>query len=169
MRRRDVLALFDYNYWANWKILRAARELPPEQFTATTSITWRNLRDTLVHTLDVEQSWRRRLRGEDKAIWDAELPGDRFDTADELEAYWRTDASEMLSWIGEFDDRGLAATVDLGPRDRFPIWYFLAHIVTHGTEQRRDAAILLKNFGHEAPELEFLWYADSLGDPGTIE
>ena len=162
MRKRDVLALFDYNYWANWKIVEAAGELPLEQFTSPTSITWRNMRGTLVHTLDVEQSWRRRLRGEDKAVWDVELPADRFDTAAELEAYWRSDATEMLTWLGELDDQDLAATVDLGPRDRFPMWYFLVHIVTHGTEQRRDVSILLRSVGHEAPELEFLWYADSL-------
>lgn len=167
MRKRDVLALFEYNYWANWKIVGAAGEILPEQFTAPTSITWRNLRGTLVHTLDVEQSWRRRLRGEEKAVWDAELPADRFANVLELEAYWRTDAQEMLVWLEEFDDERLAVMVDLGPRDRFPMWFFLVHIVTHGTEQRRDVSILLKNLGHEAPELEFLWYADSLRDPET--
>lgn len=162
MRKRDVLALFDYNYWANWKVFEAIAELPLEQFTAPTSITWRNMRGTLVHTLDVEQSWRRRLRGEDKAIWDAQLPAEGFETAAELQAYWRTDAREMLTWLEELHDRDLAATVDLGPRDRFPLWYFLIHIVTHGTEQRRDVSLLLKSLGHDALELEFLWYADSL-------
>ncbi len=164
MRKRDVLALFEYNYWANWQVVGAAGQLSHEQFTAPTAITWRDLRGTLVHTLDVEQSWRRRLRGEDRTVWDGELAADRFGTAAELEAYWRSDAREMLSWLDDLDDQRLAATVDLGPRDQFPMWYFLVHIVTHGTEQRRDISILLKNFGHEAPELEFLWYADSLRD-----
>ena len=107
MLQRDVLALFDYNYWANWKIFAASAEVPPEQFTALTSVTWRNLRGTLVHTLDVEQSWRRRLRGEDKSVWDVELPADRFASAAALEEYWRTDAEEMLGWLGEFDDEGM--------------------------------------------------------------
>ena len=164
MRKRDVLALFDYNYWANWKIIGAAGEMPSELFTAPTSITWRNVRGTLVHTLDVEQSWRRRIRGEDKAVWDVELPAERFPIAADLEAFWRTDSREMLDWLAQLDDERLAATIDLGPRDRFPLSYFLVHIVTHGTEQRRDVSNLLRHFGHEAPELEFLWFADSLGD-----
>lgn len=163
MRKQDVMALFDYNYWANWKVLAAVRQMPPDQYVAPVSVTWRNVRGTLVHALDVEQSWRRRIRGDDKAVWDVELPVGRFATAADLEAFWRTDALEMLDWLGEFDDASLAATIDLGPRDRFPLWYFLVHIVTHGTEQRRDVSTLLRHFGHEAPELEFLWFADSLG------
>ena len=70
----------------------------------------------------------------------------------------------MRAWLTELDDAALAATVDLGPKDRFPLWYFLVHIVTHGIEQRRDAATLIKHFGAEPPELEFLWFADSLSD-----
>jgi uncharacterized damage-inducible protein DinB len=162
MRQTDVIALFQYNYWANWTILAAAAMASEEQFTAPASITWRNLRGTLVHTLDVEQSWRRRLQGEPKSVWDAELPAERFETAQQLEAYWRSDAREMLDWLAHLEGEQLAAIVDLGPRDQFPLWYFLVHIVTHGTEQRRDASIVLKSLGLEAPPLEFLWYADSL-------
>jgi uncharacterized damage-inducible protein DinB len=162
MRQTDVIALFEYNYWANWTILEAAARASAEQFTAPTVVTWRNLRGTLVHTLDVEQSWRRRLQGEPKSIWDAALPAERFENAGQLEAYWRTDAKEMLDWLHGLDDEQLAAVVDLGPRDQFPLWFFLVHIVTHGTEQRRDASILLKNLGVEARQLEYLWYADSL-------
>ena len=69
MRQTDVIALFEYNYWANWTLLEAAAGVSVEQFTAPTTVTWRNLRGTLVHTMDVEQSWRRRLQGEPKSIW----------------------------------------------------------------------------------------------------
>lgn len=167
MDRQAILALFDYGYWATWQILGAVSHAPLELFTAKTDLTWRNVRDTLVLALDVEQSWRRRLRGEDKSVWDAPLPAERFATPADLEAYWRTDASEMTTWLAALDDADLAATVDLGPRDRFPLWFFLVHIVTHGIEQRRDVALLLRNARRDVPDLEFLWYADSLGSAGT--
>lgn len=164
MRNQDLLALFDYNYWATWTALEAVKAMPIEAFTQSSTITWRNLRDTLVHTLDVEQSWRRRLLGEPKEVWDAELSAERFTSPAELETYWRRDAAEMRTWLAGLDDDALAATMDLGPKDRFPLWYFLVHIVTHGIEQRRDAATLIKQFGGDPPELEFLWFADSLND-----
>ena len=165
MRNQDVLALFDYSYWATWTVLAAVKAMPIETYTQPSTITWRNLRGTLVHTLDVEQSWRRRLLGEPKEVWDAELSAETFPTPAELDTYWRGDAAKMRTWLAGLDDDALAATVDLGPKDCFPLWYFLVHIVTHGIEQRRDAATLIKHFGGESPELEFLWFADSLGDP----
>lgn len=50
------------------------------------------------------------------------------------------------------------------PCDGDRLWYFLVHIVTHGIEQRRDVATLLRSFGADPPQLEFLWYADSLAN-----
>ena len=121
MRTADIQVLFDFTYWADRQILQAAAGIPVADFTRPVSITYRNLQSTLVHTLDVEMSWRRRLRGEPKVIW------------------------------------------DLGDADRFPLWYYLVHIVTHSEQQRRDAQLILRHLGHEPPDLEFLYYADSLG------
>jgi uncharacterized damage-inducible protein DinB len=68
----------------------------------------------------------------------------------------------MRAWIGGLDDEALVAIQDLGDGDRFPLWYYLFHIVTHSEQQRRDAQLILRHLGHEPPDLEFLYYADSL-------
>lgn len=96
MRASDIGTLFDFNYWCNRQILAAAGNATQEQLTAPPEFTYRSLRGTLVHTLDVEKSWRLRLRGEQRDV------------------------------------------------------------------QRRDATILLHAFGHTVPDLEFLYYADTL-------
>lgn len=162
MRRDDILALLDFNYWANRQILAAAAQLPTEAFTAPVAYTYRNLRGTLVHTLDVELSWRRRLRGEPRDVWDQSLADVDYSTAAELAAQWADDEVEMRAWLQSLNDDDLAAVVELGNDDRFPLWYYLVHIVTHGTQQRRDAALIIENAGHTPPELDFLYYADSL-------
>jgi hypothetical protein len=59
-------------------------------------------------------------------------------------------------------DDDLAAAVDLGSADRFPLWYYLMHVVTHSAQQRRDAALIMEKAGTAAPEIDFLYYADSL-------
>jgi uncharacterized damage-inducible protein DinB len=159
----EIQALFDYNDWANRQILDVVDGIPPEQFTALTTITWRNLRDTLVHIYDVERSWRERIRGADRAVWDSELPVQDFPTPAKLREAWDRDMAVTREWLSALDDAAVAAVADLGERDRFPLWITLVHIVTHGIEQRRDAATLLRNYGHTVPDLEFLWYADTLG------
>jgi uncharacterized damage-inducible protein DinB len=173
MRSPDVRMLLDYTAWANRQVLATARDAGPEVFTAPVTVTYRNLRATLVHTLDVERSWRDRVRGLPPEVWDDELVESDFPTVDDLAARWATEDAELDAWLTTVDDEAMGAVVDLGGRDVFPLWYFLVHVVTHSAEQRRDAALLLRMAGHPPPDLEFLYYADSLeaaagssGEPG---
>lgn len=164
MNKADLQKLFDYSYWATGQILRSAEALSPEEFVAPSDVTYRNIRGTLVHTLDVERSWRRRLRGEPRETWDVELPDDDFPTVESLAAAWHDDEAEMRTWLDGFDDGTVEGIVDLGSKDRFPLSTFLLHILTHSAQQRRDAAILLERAGHSPPEIDFLYYADSFGE-----
>ena len=162
MRTVDIEALFDFTYWADRQILAVAAALPDEHFTRPVKITYRNLRGTLVHTLDVELSWRRRLRGEPKEIWDTSLDVGDYPTAGALADHWARDEAEMRDWLTSLSDDDVLAIQDLGNPDQFPLWYYLVHIVTHSEQQRRDAQLILRHLGHEPPDLEFLYYADSL-------
>jgi uncharacterized damage-inducible protein DinB len=165
MRTVDIKALFDFTYWADREVLVAAAVVPPEAFARPVSITYRDLRGTLVHTLDVEMSWRRRLRGEPKDAWDASLSVDAYPAVGLLAEEWARDEAEMRSWIGGIDDADLTAVQDLGDGEHFPLWYYLVHIVTHSEQQRRDAQLILRHLGVEPPDLEFLYFADSLVAP----
>ena len=57
MNIKDILFLYDYNYWANRKILTASEGVTHEQFTAPASFPFGGLRGTLVHTVDAERIW----------------------------------------------------------------------------------------------------------------
>jgi uncharacterized damage-inducible protein DinB len=167
MRKVDIEALFDFTYWADRKVLEAASAVQSEAYVRPVTIAYRDLRGTLVHALDVEMSWRRRLRGEPKTAWDVSLPVEDYPTIPPLATHWERDEAEMRAWIAGLDDAALAATQDLGDGDRFPLWYYLVHIVTHSEQQRRDAQLILRHLGHEPPDLEFLYYADALAAAGT--
>ncbi len=162
VRASDVRSLLDYTSWANRQILDTARAVPVESFTARSEVTWRNLRGTLVHTLDVERSWRARLQGRPREEWDPDLPEEEFPTVEAIAERWAPEDDVMRSWLESLDDDSMAALVDLGGANRFPLWYFLMHIVTHSAQQRRDSTILLTLAGHAPPEIEFLDYADWL-------
>jgi uncharacterized damage-inducible protein DinB len=168
MRADDVRALFDFTYWADREVLAAAAALPDEAFIRPIDFTYRNLQGTLVHTLDVERSWRSRLRGEPKDVWDAAQPVDDYPTAAVLRQAWSRDEAEMRSWLDSLTDDDLGTVIDLGDADRFPLWFYLVHIVTHSEQQRRDAQLILEHLGNPPPDLEFLYYADSLASaPGA--
>jgi uncharacterized damage-inducible protein DinB len=163
----DFQSLFAYSYWANEQLLGTSGSVAPEAFTAGPEVSYRGIRGTLVHTLDVERSWRRRIRGEPRETWDVDLSEDQFPSVPALEAAWRSDQVEMLAWLDGLDQAAVNAIVDLGPKDRFPLSTFLLHILTHSAQQRRDVALLLERAGHPPPEIEFLNYADARMESGT--
>jgi uncharacterized damage-inducible protein DinB len=154
-------ALLDYMYWQTQRILAAAAKMPTERFTAPATISTRNLRGTLVHALDVELSWRLRLQRAPKQRWDAVLPEDDYPDVASLAEHWKRDETDMRDWFESLDDETLGQRIDLDGDDRYPLWYYVLHLIMHGMQQRSEAAVLLTHFGESPGDLDFLDYADT--------
>lgn len=167
MRLADIQILMDYLYWTRDRVLGAAQDLPSEVFAAPDPLTARNLRDTLVHELDVEWSWRERLTGAPPEAWgpDAELKPAEYPTATLIAEHWRRDEAAMRQWLASLSDDILDAPPPNAGRTALPLWMFLMHIVSHGMQQFSDAAVLLTAAGRSPGEIEFLEFADSLESP----
>ena len=159
MRASEAIDLFDYLYWARDTILRAAAELDAAEFTSPDTVTNRDLRATLVHELDVQWSWRERLRGADWEEWgsDAELRGDDYPTLGAVVEHWRQDEAEMRAWLASLTDADLDAP-PVRPEDRLPLWQFVMHLVSHGIQQFSEAAVLLTRAGHSPGDIGYLEY-----------
>lgn len=159
MRIAEATTLFDHLYWARDRVLEAASGLEARAFTSDDTVTTRDLRSTLVHELDVEWSWRVRLRdanGEEPGE-DAELDPSDYPTVVALAERWRRDEVEMRAWLASLTDADLD-----GPPVRMegsvPLWQFIVHVVSHGTQQLSEAAVLLTRAGHSPGEIGFLEY-----------
>lgn len=156
MNVADVRDLFDYNYWANGRVLDAALSLSAERFADPATVTTRSLRGTLVHQLDVEWSWRLRWQGLGEG---PEMAAADFPTAAALAERWRADEREMRAYLDRLRDDDLARPVALGGGPPLPLWQFLVHVVNHGTQQRGDAAVLLTRHGRSPGNLDFADFA----------
>jgi uncharacterized damage-inducible protein DinB len=62
MHIQDIRDLYDYNYWANHRLLARAEQVSAEQFVAASSHSYGSLQGTLVHALDAEWNWRLMLQ-----------------------------------------------------------------------------------------------------------
>ena len=156
MNKADVQHLIDYMYWVNHRLLDAAEQLSTDELIASTTITMRNLRATLVHELDVEWSWRLNLQGR---LTDAEedLRPEDYSDAAAIRERWSQDEAEMRAWLEGLTDDDIAASVhsDLSADDR-PLLTYLLHIVFHATQQQADAATLLTLAGQSPGEIGYL-------------
>ncbi len=171
MRRKDLETLFGFSYWMKDRVLACAAKLTTAEFQAPSGLTTRDLRGTLVHTLDVEGSWRARLQGRPEEVWKKELPLSDYPTAKALIDHWQRDEREMRAWLASLDDEKLAQIHDLEPgsppNERFPLWYYVLHIHTHTQQQLGDAAVLLTRMRQSPGNIEFLEYADFIHREGT--
>jgi uncharacterized damage-inducible protein DinB len=158
MKIQDILILYDYNYWADARILAGSARVSAEQFSAPGTFPFGGLRGTLVHTLDAEQGWRMFFQGHSWAgvpeLKEADLP-----TQDLLQARWRDEEAAMRTYLAGLSDDDLNGhmhyTGDNGiKRDRI-LWQCLVHVVNHGTQHRSEAAALLTGFDYSPGDLDF--------------
>ena len=57
MTKDDIQLLYEYDRWANNRVLQAASTLSAEEFTRDLGGSFRSVRDTLVHIVGGEWGW----------------------------------------------------------------------------------------------------------------
>jgi uncharacterized damage-inducible protein DinB len=145
-------------------VLDAAARLDAAALSTADTVTNRDLRATLVHELDVQWSWRERLKGADWDEWgpDAELRGEAYATVAAIAEHWARDEADMRAWLAGLTDADLDAPPKL-PEDRQPLWHYVMHLVTHGIQQFSEAAVLLTRAGASPGDIGFLEFVRTTG------
>lgn len=160
MRIADILTLYDYNYWANARVLRAAARLTTDQFTAPAAISQGSLRGALVHAMSAEQIWRLRLQG--RLVAPRFLPEEQFPDLASLHSAWAQEELEMRAYLGSLADSDLDRAVSyraasgMGFSNR--LWEILAQVVMHGVQTRSEAAVALTGCGASPAGLDLILF-----------
>lgn len=154
MRLQDIRLMYDYNAWANARILDAAEGVPPEQL-ATAALGACKLLDTLQHILVAEVVWRQRWQGIQPQP--AQLPPAPQALA-ELRAQWRAEQAELDAFLAALTDADLDRPLTYlhrsGGTYTRTLWHTLLHVVNHGTQHRAEAALLLTELGRSPGDVD---------------
>ena len=164
MTNSEIALLYDHLYWMRDRILKAAAEAP-EVLIEKAPATIRDLRSTLIHELDVEWSWRERLRGIPFETWgpDGELKPHNYPTLESIRHHWDRDEEVMRSWLGTLSDDTLNAAWEIEKPGGRPLWQHLMHLYTHSIQQFSDAAVILSGADSSPGELDFLEFIERSG------
>jgi uncharacterized damage-inducible protein DinB len=164
MRVSDAITLFDHLYWIRDGVLAAAESTNAGVLTSTDAVTGRDLRATLVHELDVQWSWRERLKGADWEEWgpDADLRAEDYPTVGAVAEHWRRDEADMRAWLATLTDADLDAT-PVRDEDRQPLWHYVLHLYSHGLQQFSEAAVLRTWAGNSPGDIGFLEFIRESG------
>lgn len=159
MRQRDLLLIYDYNDWANKRILHAAEKLRQEELTQELPMSWHSILETLSHILSAEWVWRMRCQGSSPA---ALLDPDQFSTLEVLRKRWDEEEAAMRGFLESLSDADLDRIVDYkntqGKPFRRVLWQILLHVVNHGTQHRAETGLYLTTLGHSPGDIDMSVY-----------
>lgn len=157
MNIQDILLIYEYNYWANKKILAVSANVTPEQFNAPASFPFGGLRGTLVHILDTEYGWRMFFEQDSWSV--PELVAADFPTITAVQERWNKEEQDMRVYLSTLRDEDMEIhrqyDIPEGVRRDRILWHCLLHVVNHGTQHRSEAAALLTDYGHSPGDLDF--------------
>ena len=159
MNKQDILTLYQYNQWANGRILETARSVTQEQFLAGASFPHGGLRSTLTHILFAEWIWRNRWEGISPT---SRFKPEEFPTLDSLLQRWQEEELKLMKFVEGVTDERLAGPFQYkntkGVSKENILWHAMAHVVNHGTQHRAEAAALLTGFGCSPGDLDMIYF-----------
>jgi uncharacterized damage-inducible protein DinB len=158
---RVIRELYDYNAWANSRILDTAIALTPAQLVAPGGASFESVRDTLVHTMGAQWLYLERWNGRSPRA----LPEPAtFPDLAAIQARWGAIERDTQAFLAGLDDTRLAAdrayTNTQGETWTYPLWQQMIHQVNHATQHRSEAAVLLTKMGHSPGWLDLLYFVD---------
>jgi uncharacterized damage-inducible protein DinB len=148
MNRQDILTLYEYNAWANARILRAVEPLAAEAFLRDLENSFPSVRDTLAHILGAEWIWLRRWHGESPSQI---LPAADFPTLASLKYRYAAVEKERRAFLEGLSEERLTQPFQYkylaGNVHSLLLAYSLQHVVNHGTYHRGQITTMLRQLG----------------------
>jgi uncharacterized damage-inducible protein DinB len=152
---------FEYNYWANGRILAKAVLVGEENFAAPSAVEGRSLQQVLAHMIRTEKVWR--LLARDGQLMPAQLPAeDELRSVEAIRALANQEQKEMQALLENFTADDLAEELEItrwdGVKLKMTRWQMLVHLALHSMQHRSEAAVLLTQNGHSPGNLDFLFF-----------
>lgn len=163
MTKDDIQLLYEYDRWANKRVLQAVSVLSHEQFTRDTGSSFRSVRDTLVHMLSGEWIWL--------AYWNEPSPTATFTTdlqkrrdvlfnpagfpdVDAVQSKWAEVERELGEFVNSATNESLKKMIPLRS-SRLSLAHLMQHVVNHSTYHRGQIAAMLRQLGSEPVATDF--------------
>ncbi len=172
MTPEQVRLLFDYNAWANHRVLDSCAPLTVEQFTRPLGSSFSSVRDTLVHIVGTEWVWLERWRGRspDATEIAQRFRSENFPELESVRGFSAVVEREMLDFAGGLSEEDLLRTITYRNTRGTPFedvqWQMLQHLVNHGTYHRGQVVTLLRQLGTVPQPSDLIaFYRQRTGQP----
>lgn len=154
MTLQELQTLLDYHYWARDRLLDAAEQLTPEQFTRALGSSFPSLRDTLAHLYGADWIWCSRWEGESPAA----MPDPKaFPDVTTIRSAWKDRERRVRAVVDRLGEEGIGRPLEYRRAPNEPpqaqvFWQMLQHLVNHGSYHRGQVTTLLRQLEANPPK-----------------
>ncbi|HKW89949.1 MAG TPA: DinB family protein [Candidatus Acidoferrales bacterium] len=164
MTLEEVRTLYDFNAWANHRVLDACAPLTPEQFSRDLKSSFPSVRATLEHIMWAEWLWLERWQGRSQS---GPLAGDLKDLT-AIRARWNHIETDLRAYVHGLSTADLERVVEYrntkGHAFMNPMVQMLQHLVNHGSYHRGQVTTMLRQLGAAPLTTDLIaFYRESAG------
>jgi len=163
MTKDDILLLYEYDRWANNRVLEAVSTLSAEQFTRDLGGSFRSVRDTLVHIIGGEWGWLaywKEPRHSPALLKDLRSRRDRlfnpaaFPDVIAVRLKWEEIEREQTEFVNCLTDEVLGKMLPFRAT-QVSLLHLMQHLANHSTYHRGQVALMMRQLGAEPVATDF--------------
>jgi uncharacterized damage-inducible protein DinB len=159
MTPQEMTLLYEFNAWANGRMLGAVAAVKQEEFLRAMGSSFGSLRDTAAHIYGAEWVWLERFQGRSPAG----LPDvTEFQDVAALRDKWAELQERLHKFVGSLTQDDLNREIEYKTLKfgvyRNPLWQSMQHVVNHGTYHRGQVTTLLRQLGAQPVLTDLMHY-----------
>jgi len=161
MEANHIQELYEYNRWANSRILDSVTKLTPEEFTRNLGNSFPSVRDTLTHIMSAEWIWLMRWQGTSPKAMISPMD---FPELPVLRTRWTEIEMEQKKFVTGLSGEALETRITYvnikGDPFTYPLWKMMRHVVNHSTYHRGQITTMLRQLGAKPISTDLLVFYD---------
>ena len=152
MTKDDIQVLYEYDRWANNRVLQAASTLSAEEFTRDLGGSFPSVRDTLVHIVRCEEGWLTCWKEPSPSstfvmdFWTrhhAAFNPDVFPDLAAVQLKWAEVEREQVEFVNRVTNESLSRMLPVRTTP-ISLAHLMQHLANHSTYHRGQVALMMR-------------------------
>lgn len=163
MTRDDIQLLYEYDRWANNRVLQAVSALSDEQFTRDLGGSYRSVRDTVVHIIGGAWVWLAYWKEPDRSSAfvaelrvrrDALFNPDAFPNVAAVRLKWAEVEKEQAEFVNGVTNESLEEMLPFRTT-QVRLAHLMQHVANHSSYHRGQVALMMRQLNAEPVATDF--------------
>jgi len=156
MMNEQLVQLYEYNIWANERVMNHLKSLPDGTFTKEVDLGFKSIAEVISHMISADEVWFARIKGESPPSL-ARTPFTNIEEASSYQNKLQTQIHEYLMSTNDIE-KIVSYSNTKGEKFQNSILEIMQHVVNHGTYHRGNISTILNSLGIKGILTDYIAY-----------